>query len=92
VSNAGAVLAGAGNTFVKGVEVDVREFAGEDIAAAVADLRAAFTPPRPYAWLLDAIEPAEPAPPNRWWDIPIAEKPPAPPPPRPRRPRPGGPR
>jgi len=93
VSNAGAVLAGAGNTFVKGVEVDVREFAGEDIAAAVANLRAVFAPPKPYAWLLDAIEPAEPAPPNRWWDIPIAEKPPAPPPPpRPRRPRPGGPR
>jgi len=82
VSNAGAVLAGAGNTLIRGVEVDVQEFVGEDIARAVTDLRREFTPETP----------AVPAP-RRWWELgdlrdpPISPPPPTPPP---HRPGPGG--
>jgi hypothetical protein len=40
VSNAGVVLAGAGNSVVRGVEVDVREFEAEDFSRALTELHA----------------------------------------------------
>jgi hypothetical protein len=87
VTNAGAVLAGPGNTFVKGVEVDVREFTGDDIAHAVAVLRSDVAPPKPFSALLAATRPPAPNPPYRWWDARLADQPkPPPPPPHPRRP------
>ena len=50
VSNAGAVLAGAGNTLIRGIEVDVRQFADDDIATILRDMRAEFAPsPEPIA-------------------------------------------
>lgn len=45
VSNAGAVLAGAGNTLIRGIEIDVRQFADDDIATILRDMRTEFAPP-----------------------------------------------
>ena len=82
VSNAGAVLAGAGNTFGRGVEVDVQEFVGADIARVVAGLRRDFAPKVPLAGLLGVIE-RPVSPPKPWWDLRIPDKAKRPPPPPP---------
>lgn len=46
VSDAGVVLAGAGNTLIQDVEVDVRQFRSEDLQTVVRSLQKGFGPVR----------------------------------------------